>query len=414
MATITGSGGSDVSSLARPATAFGPWAIAGAASLGAGAIHAAAVGVHAEHTQAARAFALLAVLQLGWGAVALVARHRLVAAGGAVLNAAAVGGWLMAKTTGISFIDGMDDVEKVQLPDALAAALAAATVLVVLRGLVVTMAGRTPSSPRRSVLHGVGVVVLLATMGAMAEAGTHQHAGGHGAEVAGGGHDHGGGAAAGAADDDGGHDHGLPTAVPPKVYDPEAPIDLSGVPGVTPAQQARAENLIAITLDRLPRFADPAYAESLGFRSIGDGFTGHEHFINWDYINDEHILNPDYPESLVYETGPGGSRELVSAMFMLNEGARLDEVPELGGPLTQWHVHDDLCFTADPEAPRVASVTSVGGDCPPGLQKFDPTPMIHVWITKHPCGPFAALEGVAAGQVEAGEEHLCNDLHGGH
>jgi hypothetical protein len=40
--------------------------------------------------------------------------------------------------------------------------------------------------------------------------------------------------------------------------------------------------------------------------------------------------------------------------------------------------------------------------------------MIHVWITPHPCGPFAALEGVAAGQVREGEEHLCNTLHGGH
>jgi len=30
--------------------------------------------------------------------------------------------------------------------------------------------------------------------------------------------------------------------------------------------------------------------------------------------------------------------------------------------------------------------------------------MIHVWITPHPCGPFAALEGVGAGvEAEAGE-----------
>ena len=41
---------------------------AGLASLGAGAIHATAVGVHSEHRQAAVAFALLAAFQLGWGA----------------------------------------------------------------------------------------------------------------------------------------------------------------------------------------------------------------------------------------------------------------------------------------------------------------------------------------------------------
>ena len=38
--------------------------------------------------------------------------------------------------------------------------------------------------------------------------------------------------------------------------------------------------------------------------------------------------------------------------------------------------------------------------------------MIHVWIVPHECGPFAALEGVAAGQVTAGEEHLCDHAHG--
>lgn len=40
--------------------------IAGTFSLGAGAIHAAAIGVHAEHRQAALAFTLVAALQLAW------------------------------------------------------------------------------------------------------------------------------------------------------------------------------------------------------------------------------------------------------------------------------------------------------------------------------------------------------------
>ena len=71
MATITG--GADSFGLTDHRTAFGPWAVAGAASIGAGAIHAAAIGVHAEHTEAARVFAVLAVLQIGWGAAALVA-----------------------------------------------------------------------------------------------------------------------------------------------------------------------------------------------------------------------------------------------------------------------------------------------------------------------------------------------------
>jgi hypothetical protein len=205
-----------------------------------------------------------------------------------------------------------------------------------------------------------------------------------------------------------------PTAavVPPKPYDPTKPIDLSGVPGVTPEQQARAENLIAITLLRLPKYSDYRVAEADGFRSIGDGPTGFEHFIKTSYFDDEHILNPDYPESLVYQVGPDGSRKLASVMFMLNPGDTLADVPELGGKLTQWHIHDNLCFTPDPVNPRVAGLRAPGGPCNPPLVAGGETPMIHVWIQPHECGPFSALEGVGAGTPPPGETTLCDHAHG--
>jgi len=259
----------------------------------------------------------------------------------------------------------------------------------------------------------------------MVATGSHSHAGGgHGHEAAADGHAH--SDAETAAD---GHPAGHEGAVvPPKPYDPALPIDLSGVEGVTPEQQARAENMIAITLARLPQFSNAADAFAAGYRSIGDSITGHEHFIKWDLIDDGKVLDPDFPEALVYEVAeadrsfrgidappPPGTRKLVSAMFMLGTGSSLDTVPDLGGALTQWHEHGDLCFSADPpgpEGPRVAGVTEVGGTCQPPLQKFTPVPMIHVWITAHPCGPFAALEGTGAGQVAEGEERLCDHAHG--
>jgi hypothetical protein len=206
--------------------------------------------------------------------------------------------------------------------------------------------------------------------------------------------------------------HGTSTAADPKPYDPTQPIDLSGTPGVTPEQQAVAENLIAITLIRLPQWADYRTAEAAGFHSIGDGATGEEHFINWDWNNDKDWLNPDKPESLVFRPQPDGSKQLVSAMFMLPDTMTLDQVPNMGGALMQWHIHDNLCFTPDKVAPRVAGVTASGGDCNPPLVKFRPSPMIHVWIVPHPCGPFAALEGVGAGQIKPGETRLCDHAHG--
>jgi len=208
-------------------------------------------------------------------------------------------------------------------------------------------------------------------------------------------------------------DHATPTAKP-KPYDPTQPIDLSGTPGVTPEQQAAAENLIAITVVRLPQWSDYKVAEAAGFNSIGDGFTGAEHFINWDWINDGIVLDPDFPESLVYEPQPDGSKKLVSAMFMLSDDVALEDAPDIGGALMQWHIHDNLCFTTDTKAARVGGVTSSDGTCPAGLVKFRPAAMIHVWITPHRCGPFAALEGVGAGQIVAGEERLCDTAHGSH
>jgi hypothetical protein len=205
---------------------------------------------------------------------------------------------------------------------------------------------------------------------------------------------------------------GAATASVSRPYDPTQPIDLSGFDGVTLEQQAAAENLVAVTLVRLPKWSDYKVAEAAGFHSIGDALTGHEHFINWDWINDDVTLDPDHPESLVYQPQPDGSKKLVSAMYMLPDTVDLADVPNLGGALMQWHIHDNLCFTDDPVAPKVAGLVNGQGECRAPLTKFRPAPMIHVWITAHKCGPFAALEGVGAGQIQPGEERLCDHVHG--
>jgi hypothetical protein len=378
------------------------------ASIGAGAIHATAAGAHSEHRAAVVAFALTAVFQIGWGALMLVRPSRAVALVGVAGNAVAVGGWVLAKTSGISFVTGLDVREDPQFADTLAAALAAVAVVaalfVVLPGLSARLRGRQPA------LVGVATVAALAlTVPGMVAAGSHSHGGGHehGDEAGGHGHD------AAGEESAAGHEHAghEAAAVAPTPYDPTKPIDLGGVEGVTPEQQAAAENLIAITLWRLPQWSDPKVAEAAGFHSIGDGFTGYEHLIQWDWINDGAILDPERPESLVYRVDRDGTRTLEAAMFMLPQGETLDTVPELGGKLTQWHIHDDLCFTPG-EAPKVRGVTGVGQGCPAGLVKLDPVPMIHVWIVPHRCGPFAALEGVGGGQIKEGEERLCDHAHG--
>ena len=197
----------------------------------------------------------------------------------------------------------------------------------------------------------------------------------------------------------------------PRPYDPSAPIDLSGTPGVTAEQQAFAENLVAATIRDLPQWADLEVVEAAGFRSIGDAATGHEHYINWEWIDDDVWLDPDYPESLVFAPGPDGTKQLVSAMYMLPSDYTLDDVPDFGGELMQWHIHADLCFTAGPD-PQVRGIKPIGGTCRAPLVDGTEAPMIHVWITENECGPFAALEGVGGGQVKPGETVLCDHAHG--
>ncbi len=237
---------------APPASTVGPLVVAAAASLGAGAIHAVAVGSHGEHRQAMIAFTVVAAFQLGWGGLALIRSSRLVAAIGGVGNALLLGGFALAKAAGIPMIDGLERAEGMQLADGAAAALAVVAVVAALVALASPIRRRLPP-------FGAAVaafVVAALTLPSMVSAGTHRHVDGedehaHGTEVA--------------------ADHGHATAiVPPRAYDPTLPIDLSGVAGVSPQQQARAENLIAITLARLPQFRDTAAAEAAGFRSIGD------------------------------------------------------------------------------------------------------------------------------------------------
>jgi hypothetical protein len=380
----------------------GRLALPAAASIGAGAVHAVAIGAHSEHAQAVLLFSVIAAFQLGWGVVALRRSNRALALVGLLGHAGIIGGFIIAKTAGIGFVDGLAAAEPLQVADAMAAVLA----LIAVAGNAVHLIGWSPQVlPSGSVGAGAALVAVL-TLPAMLAAGRHDHTSHQpdaapatvqaaAAEV-----DHG-------HDDTGHEDH----AATPMPYDPSMPIDLSGMEGVTPTQQAAAENLVSASITYLPQFADPADAEAAGYHSIGDGLTGYEHFVNWTLLDDDRLLDANFPESLVYRV-EDGVHTLEAAMYMLREGDTLDDAPELGGPLTQWHIHNDLCYTDDPVAPKVRGLREPGGPCNPPLVPGKEVPMIHVWIVPHPCGPFAALEGVGAGAIAEDEERLCDHAHG--
>jgi len=424
-----------------------PWisavAVAGLASIGAGAIHAAAIGIHAEHPTLSRLFVAVAAAQLIVGVLTLVRGGRANLALTELVNSVAVAGWLMTRISGISWIEGLEQAESPQFADSVCAALGA---LAFGAAVVALLRGRTSPGEARLGIPAVAVGAL--SVAAMMYGATHVHSHGGGTAEAAAGHDHGVAAAEPATDesDDAAiaaagrsndatvteeaaatpttlHDHGPATteaaaddeaaatsepaaaaaAAPawPRPFDPAAPISFAGVPGVTPEQQGRAEALVTATLRDLPQFADVATLPALGFRSIGDGGTGFEHFINYGFIADDHFLDPNYPESLVYRV-EGDTRTLVSAMFIARQTAIDDPtLVDYGGPLMQWHVHANLCWAGSDDGPKVVGIVDAAGNCPPGsVNAGGDNPMVHVWITPHECGPFAALEGHGAGQAD--------------
>jgi hypothetical protein len=371
------------------------------ASLGAGAIHATAAGAHSENRPAVIAFAVAAALQIGWGALAFARSHRLIALVGAGINGGAIAGWVLAKTSGISFVDGLDSKESPQFADSLAAGLAAVAVL----GALLALAHGVESIRRpRPLLVGVAA---LATLGlavpGMVSTGSHLHAGGHGGdEHAAGGHDDGHGA-------DGHDDHEM---AQPKPYDATLPVDLGGTPGVTAEEQAEAEDLVTRTLDELPQFADWSTLEERGWYPIGDAVTGFEHYINWPLIDEPTMFDPSAPESLVFEIKDDGTKELVAAMFIAPRDVTVEDAPEFGGDLVQWHAHTNLCYGGEPNKLTIRAVVEYPEPCPGDSFRDHLSPMIHVWITPHECGPFASLEGDGGGVVPEGEERMCDHHHG--
>lgn len=396
-------------------------AIAGLASLAAGVIHGGAIGLHAEHPQLARIFIVMTLLQVGWGLFMLLAPRVALIPAGVLINGAAVGGWLLTRISGISWIDGLEVAESPQWADSICAGLGAVAATTALAAVLI---GSRPLPSVRLAYPAVACAVLVVP--AMWTGSSHVH--NHSSVDAAGNvidesqpHDHGGASAVAVVDIDGSvtvatdsHPH---FANWPRAYDPAAGIDIGGVEGVSAEQEERARQLIEDTLEMLPKWAKYDDAVAQGWVSIGDESTGYEHLVNRRLIVDGKFLDPSAPESLVYKA-EGTKRTLVSAMFMANVGVAIDDptLTDFAGPLMQWHVHDNLCFRNNAQGRSVvAGVLNANGQCPPGSALGGiGIAMVHVWITAHPCGPFAALEGEGAGRADVSDaerKDLCDHDH---
>jgi hypothetical protein len=226
-----------------------------------------------------------------------------------------------------------------------------------------------------------------------ATAGGHDHT--DAADPASGGHDH-----APSTDPSApGHDHppstdpgAPPSHEHPPTTDPgtqpTGPIISLDDPRLTPAQRAAAQHLIDVTRAGMAPFPTVEAVEAAGYTSIGDGGTdGYEHYVKWPYLYDAYELDPNHIESIVVKKNSGGPKTVASALYILQLGKTMADVPDIAGELTPWHYHNNLCF----EGTTLVALADANGNCPQGVLLVTP-PMMHVWMVEQPCGPFAGID----------------------
>ncbi len=137
-------------------------------------------------------------------------------------------------------------------------------------------------------------------------------------------------------------------------------------------------------------------------KGLNDGFEpvfgDRVHYANKPFITDDHLLNPDRPEFLMYYDTPNGKR-LAGIMYLTR---KLDERgPQIGGPLTVWHYHifkGRKCFL---RGLLVIGAPGEDGACAHGFPNDHSPEMLHVWLLDHPQGRFATDMALPSETLEA-------------
>jgi hypothetical protein len=161
----------------------------------------------------------------------------------------------------------------------------------------------------------------------------------------------------------------------------------------TAAQQQAAVNLVDQTVVAAQKYTSLAAAKAAGYVPVTQAGKRIVHYINPSIYRSGQALDPNAIPALVYVNTAHGA-VLSAAMYLVPRG---QTPPQPGGCLTQWHIHTDLCFSANG---GTVVGTDAGSSCGAGSVNKVTQPMMHVWMTPVTGGPLTP-DPPAVSEVEA-------------
>jgi hypothetical protein len=248
--------------------------------------------------------------------------------------------------------------------------LLGAGIAIVVAGVLMHLSGRFALSPNRNALRVIAyslpaVAIMALGAGSFALAATSESGAHAAAEV--GSHSHGTKQSKASSNLPGvQHDHGEAVAI-------------------TDQELLAAAKLVADVKAGTERLNDIEAAKREGYYQITAQVSGLAHYLNARYFVDRREMDPARPESLMYVQLPSGEQRLVGVMFLMPYG---QPGPRVGGPLTAWHTHDNLCYSR--ATGQIVALTDAKGNCPRDTAFYGETPeMMHVWVVDNPNGVFS-------------------------
>jgi hypothetical protein len=160
---------------------------------------------------------------------------------------------------------------------------------------------------------------------------------------------------------------------------------------VTAAELQAATKLMVDTRSAVAKYSDQKVAIAAGYEPVEPLELPVVHFVNPAYLTEADVLRPDHVQSLIYYNTKRGP-VLIGAMYMMPKLGMAG--PEVGGTLTSWHKHDNLCF--DKATGKIVAFAhdadtnsnDKSGSCPRGSSNHSTPEMLHVWVVENPAGPF--------------------------